>query len=617
MIIRKISAKSRLLRFGCSGDSAEIPPEALNSLLYFLSPRLERPLSALPVQCRQLARVAMIASPRVHDGFAWHNACYELTPANWQAVLRLIQPDYLLVESCLYDSARAWNLHVFNKDAYTIQLRSLAEAARSAGVPSIFWYTQDEGMSGLFLEGMRAFDFVGCADVRAMEHLTRSGIAARPLLWAFAPEQFNPLTNFKLAEYPSMLLFDGIARMIRFHHVRAVLEVLRDADLHIVDTGMLTTPYNLERFPHKALAAHVRGNISQTVVQELYKTAGAYLSVEDAPGCLPPAQHWRALEAAACRCPVLHCGAAGHNETFLKDFAEIILSPEAVKERYRALCSPDLERERAGHMAWRAAHERHTFAHRMDVIHRWLGISRVAVTQPLASIVIPSMRPENQAHVMFQYERQTYPHKELIYVFNGDAVHAPSLPGGRHDICLVQVPREYSTGMVMNAGLHAAKGEYVFRLDDDDLYGDNYVADRMIYFREFPIKALSNSRSFVTFKKSNEAFLLGVENPIQDDTIFSFGNTSYSILKFTGGSVAMEKSYALYTSYQEQAYAYTDVSILLKGIFFTPCASYIKVDGLNFCILRHDTAEHTWAASRAEIMQYSQAGSVPLESIFV
>lgn len=617
MIIRKTAAKSRLLRFGCSGDSVAVPPETLNALLYFLPPRLERPLSALPVQCRQLARVAMIASPRVHDGFAWHNACYELTPANWQAVLRLTRPDYLLVESCLYDSARAWNLHAFDSAAYATQLRTLAEAARTAGVASIFWYTLDESTLGLFLEGMRAFDFVGCADVRALERLTRSGIAARPLPWAFAPEQFNPLTNFKLAEYPPMLLFDGIARMMRFPHVRETLEVLRDADLHIIDTGMLTTPYNLERFPHRALAALVRGDISQTVVQELYKTAGAYLSVEDAPGCLPPAQHWRCLEAAACRCPVLHCGNAGHNEAFLDEFVEILPSPEAVKSRYAALRSPDLERERAGHLAWRAAHNRHTFAHRMDAIHSWLGISRAAVPQPLASIVTPSMRPENQAHVLRQYEQQTYPRKELVYVFNGEVDQAPPLPGDRQDIRLVHVPREYSTGMVMNAGLQEAKGEYVFRMDDDDLYGDNYVADRMTYFREFTIKALSNSRSFVTFKKNNEAFLLGVENTIQDDTVFSFGNISYSILKFTGGSVAMKKSYALHTSYQEQTYAYTDVAILLKGVFFTPCASYIKVDGLNFCIMRQDIAGHTWAVSCAEIMQYSQAGSVPLESIFV
>lgn len=617
MIIRKTAAKSRLLRFGCSGDSVAVPPETLNALLYFLPPRLERPLSALPVQCRQLARVAMIASPRVHDGFAWHNACYELTPANWQAVLRLTRPDYLLVESCLYDSARAWNLHAFDSAAYATQLRTLAEAARTAGVASIFWYTLDEGTLGLFLEGMRAFDFVGCADVRALERLTRSGIAARPLPWAFAPEQFNPLTNFKLAEYPPMLLFDGIARMMRFPHVRETLEVLRDADLHIIDTGMLTTPYNLERFPHRALAALVRGDISQTVVQELYKTAGAYLSVEDAPGCLPPAQHWRCLEAAACRCPVLHCGNAGHNEAFLEEFVEILPSPEAVKSRYAALRSPDLERERAGHLAWRAAHNRHTFAHRMDAIHSWLGISRAAVPQPLASIVTPSMRPENQAHVLRQYEQQTYPHKELVYVFNGEVDQAPPLPGDREDIRLVHVPREYSTGMVMNAGLQAAKGEYVFKLDDDDLYGDNYVADRMTYFREFGISALGTTRSFFAFMGDKEAFSANRHKPRQDCIASSLGNVEYSLSHFTGATVGMSRSYALALGYQEQAYANADVSFLYKGIFCVPVGVCVNMDRMNFCVQRGKPEQHTWAIGKGEILKMCQNDFIKLNSIFI
>ena len=79
----------------------------------------------------------------------------------------------------------------------------------------------------------------------------------------------------------------------------------------------------------------------------------------------------------------------------------------------------------------------------------------------------------------------------------------------------------------------------------------------------------------------------------------------------------MKKNYALYAAYQEQAYAYTDVAILFKNIFFTPCVAYCKVDALNFCVVRHDIAGHTWAAPRQEIMQYTQAGSVPLPAVFM
>ncbi len=616
MIIRKSSARSRLLRFGCSGDCVDVPPEALNALLYSLPSSMERPLSALPVKCRRLARVAMIASPRVHDGFAWHNTCYELMPSTWQAILRLARPDYLLVESCLYDSARAWPLAGYTP-AYAGHLRALAETARKAGVPCVFWYTLGEDMLDFFMEGMRAFDVVGCADARALERLNCSGIAARPLPWAFAPEQFNPLTNFKLAEYPPLLLFDGIARMLRFPHISNTLEGLRKADLHIIDTGMLSSPYNLGHFRHKALAARVHGIVSQTVAQELYKTAGAYLSIEDAPGSFPPAQQWRCLEAAACRCPVLHCGSAGDNAALLKEVAEILPSAEAVTIRSADLFSRPLERERAGHLAWRAAHSRHTFAHRMEAIHSWLGIAGTPVPMPPVSIITPSMRPENQNHVLRQYERQTYPHKELIYVFNGDAAHAPSLPAGREDMHILCVPREYSTGMVMNAGLQKATGEYAFKLDDDDLYGDQYVADRMIYFREFSIAALGTTRSFFVFKGDSEAFSINKQKPRQDCIASSLGNVEYTLSSFTGATVAMSRAHALAIGYQEQTYANADVSFLFKNIFFAPHLGCVNMDRLNFCVQRGNPQEHTWAASRDELRLMGSGESARLEEIFL
>lgn len=104
MIIRKSGAKSRMPRFGCSGDQTDFPPEAFNSLLYYLPSTIYRPLSAPPAQSEILARVAIWATSRIVEGFKWHNSCYELTQSNWKNVLEFARPDYLLVESCIHDT---------------------------------------------------------------------------------------------------------------------------------------------------------------------------------------------------------------------------------------------------------------------------------------------------------------------------------------------------------------------------------------------------------------------------------------------------------------------------------------------------------------------------------
>lgn len=612
MIVRKNMAKNRQLRFGCSGDNVDIPPEALGSILYYTPQNIARPINALPLKLNRLARIAILASPRIYEGFSYHNICHELSPQNWRHILEHARPDYLLIESCLYDSCRAWPLSPYSPD-YVTHMHNIAKTADRNGIPAIFWHTQGSEALDLYTEAMRAFSIVACADPRSISILHERGLNARLLPWAFAPEQFNPLTNFKFAEYPHILLFDGIARMVRFPHVRKQLREFLPCDLRVIDTSMLIPPYNMQRFPEKDLASCSGGCVSQKIVHELYKTSTAYLDLEDSPGKSTPAQIWRSLEAAACRCPVLRIG---QEDSFLNEFTLPCTSTTDAKEKYASLKENGLLREKYGHLAWRAAHSNHTFAHRMDTIHKWIGLDKKAVETEKASIVTPTMRPANVDHIISQYEQQTWINKELIYVFNGNSDQLPTLPA-RPDIKLIHVPAEYSTGMVMNAGLMQASGKFVFKLDDDDLYGHNYVHDRMIYFREFNIVALGSTRAYFAFKGENEAFYLNKRRPFQENIASCFGDVEYTISNFTGATVAVNKEHALSSGYQEQAFAFADVSFLYKNIFFKPTAPYINTDRMNFCVLRGEPNEHTWAISKNELRKMGNNETARIDDIFV
>lgn len=616
MIVPKFSCNSRLLRFGCSGDTLNLGPEAVNTLLYAMPTDLQRPLTCVPLIFRRLARVAILASARVYEGFAYHNACYAITPQNAQSVISRTQPNYLLVESCIYDSARAWPLACFKPD-FGEKLRKLASIARDAHVPSIFWFTLDASLAPLFVESSGYFDYVACADWQSVDIFKQYGINARYLPWGFAPEIFNPLVNSSLAsDLPSVFLFDGISRMMRFAHVRTTLEELRCCNLSIVDSSMLVPPYNVERFSHPWLKEHIHGCVSQSFMQELYKTSTAYLVLGDEAHKISPLHQCKALEAIACGCPPLYCGTDRHAITFLQDFCACSTDVGKIAELYHSLADNSFERNAFAHPRWRNAHSRHTFAHRMDVIHKWIGLDKNAVQTPLTSIIIPSMRPGNFQHILSQYERQNYPVKEMIYVFNGDRSHLPAVPEGRKDIRVLIVPKEYTTGMVMNAGIAGACGECVFKFDDDDMYGANYVADRMIYFREFGIDALSNARTFFRFGTQEKAYLVKVSITAVDNEVYSLGNAAFAMCKYTGCSVAMRSKYARLVNFQEQAYAHADVSIILKGIYLTPTAVYAHIPGFNMCVTREDKG-HTWTAPPEEMMSYLDEHEYSLASVFI
>lgn len=610
MLARKFPWRDDLLRFGSSGDEVRMRPEYLNYLFFSAMANELPPSSCLPLRQTRRHRLAILAGRRVFEGFAWHNACYPLVPSLWQDILRLARPDYLLVESCLYDSARAWPLDCFRPD-YPARMRLITETATRMGIPSIFWYTLGSDLLPRFIEGMRGFDIVACADSQLMDILQAHGLQPRYFPWAFSPEQFNPLKNTGRPPHGAMLLFNGISDMIRFEHVRDLLEKLDIPELAIIDSSMLVPEYNLHHFPDKRLLAHVKGCVSQTFLQDWYKNATALLTISDPGGSLTPAQQWRALEAAACHVPVLHYGKNRHQ--FLDNFSEFFADIKNLRTRYEELRASFIELEIAGHLAWRRAHRSFTFAHRMDEMESWLGLG--SRTEAMASVIVPSMRPQNYAHAIAQYSGQNYANKELIYVYNGAWESMPQTSGDATHIS--HVPSEYTTGMAMNAGARAAHGDIIFRFDDDDMYGPDYIADRMTYFREFPIDILCNSRFFVNFVGSDQAWLIGQQDGTEDHTAFPLGAASYAMHKYSGGSVAMRRAFALTVGFQEQAYAHADVSLLMKGILFAPQAIFLKTDWLNFCVRRNDASRHTWMATRDEIMAGGIPCPVSLASIFI
>lgn len=617
MIIRKTTCKARDDIFGNSGGEQVISPEVIDGLLYSLPNQITRPMTIVPIKYRQVARVAILSSERVYRGFSFHNACYRLTPTNWRPVLELAKPDYLLVEPGIYGSNHSWPLACF-KPEFPKCLRQMAQSARRYKIPSFFWFTLDKDFAARFCEAMHAFDVVGCADDECMSYLIKQGINAVPMPWAFAPEQFNPLRNVGNYGYNPMLIFDGIARMMRFPEVREVLQKIGEhtdtgKDLYIIDSGMFVPKYNIDRFGSKILKNCVAGCVSQTCVQEIYKTATAYLALPDSAQKFPPAQQWRALEAAACQLPVFYIGKK--NFPFLDTFSEKFSTAKEFCNRYEALKTSAIERDITAHLAWRAAHSSHTFAHRMASIHSLLGLGCEAFSLPLVSVVVPSMRPECIDHIVETYASQTWDPKELVYVFNGAQENIPDIPI-KDNIKIIQVPFEYGLGMMVNAGFCNAAGEYIFKIDDDDLYGSHYISDRMIFLCEFNVQIISHARFFVKFGESDISYLIGGNTSEDDNTVFNLGNTQYVMGKFPS-SIGIQRNYAQTVACQEQAYASEDVSLLLRGITFKPFANYIKTDSFNFCVVRHDISQHSWNISPEELLGMNNAGEFKLPQVFI
>lgn len=612
-MVRKAYATPRNLRLGQSGELMELMPEEFDVAAYGEIMSDSFPLSAVPLKQRRLAKIGTIVSKRCHEGFSWHNICVPLSQLNWKILLESFLPNYILVESCICDSVRAWPQFTYNMAGYASSISKIIALANKLGVPAIFWHTLGPDLLRYYENILPAFDIVACADEESIESLGKKGLSPRSLPRAFSPEHFNPLTGPRLSRPAPRVVFDGLGRLTRNEEARSALSRFSNGSLAIVDSGLMTPPYNIARSPVSSFGKQILGNISQTRIQDLYKASGACLSLATKSDGFAPAWEEHALEAAACGIPVLHIG----EETgTIGSFAKIFKDSGNAARYWSELILQPFAREREGHLAWRNVHKEHTFAHRMAAIHRWLNLPGDPAPCPLASIVTPSCRKDNFHHVMRQYEAQTWPNKELIFVFNGLREDMPEMRG-RDDARIVHVPAEYAVGSVMNAGLLEAKGTYFFRMDDDDLYGPNYMADRMIYFNEFAIDSISNSRCWMNFADSANARITDVDFVPQDNTVFALGDATYRLLGFTGGSLAARRDFALSLGFMDAANSHADVAFLYKGMFFASNSAHLKIDPFNFCVKRNNPACHTWSAPKEELEGFLSATEVPMKYIFV
>ncbi len=94
-----------------------------------------------------------------------------------------------------------------------------------------------------------------------------------------------------------------------------------------------------------------------------------------------------------------------------------------------------------------------------------------AIPRPSVSVVMATRRPDLLDHAMAQVARQRgVPDLQLVLATHGFEADPPG-------VTVVPMPADAVFGDVLNAGVAAAEGEVVLKMDDDDWYSPDFVAD--------------------------------------------------------------------------------------------------------------------------------------------
>ena len=120
--------------------------------------------------------------------------------------------------------------------------------------------------------------------------------------------------------------------------------------------------------------------------------------------------------------------------------------------------------------------------------HRFRQICRVVLKDPpvvpTVSIILATNRPGFLEWAIANVQKQNYPRLELILALHGDhfdrtivehAISPLSCP-----VEVVRISGDHPFPVVLNAATAAANGEFITKMDDDDLYGEQHVWDLVL-----------------------------------------------------------------------------------------------------------------------------------------
>jgi hypothetical protein len=107
---------------------------------------------------------------------------------------------------------------------------------------------------------------------------------------------------------------------------------------------------------------------------------------------------------------------------------------------------------------------------------------------PSVSVVLATRRPEKLASALDQLARQSWEALEVVVVLHGFDANLPevrrAVEAYTGELQVRSVPAGMIFGEVLNAGVRAATGDLICKMDDDDWYGPHHLRD-LVHAKDF------------------------------------------------------------------------------------------------------------------------------------
>jgi len=552
-------------------------------------------------------KIALLSSEKLYYSLSYEGSILLLTEENWQWVINYGSPDILIIESCVESATGDWHMSQMAKDLEQSQIQRLIQLARSKNIPVAYWFTLDVQYIYPYRNMMMLVDKVYCSDDRAIDKLAKIGVSAKLLLPAVQPALFTRINSYRHeSRIEHDIILDDLAGVIQaWNDKKIIFEKLIEMGGRIFDSRCQV--WNSKT---KALNLHndsLIGSVSFFGKIELFKRSRVLAVVKSNCQTRMDIQ-WQILEAAASHLPVVI--EPDFDVGLLNDLVISSESEEVFFNNLENLILDDYSHSNLTQKSWRKTLQAYTYSNRLRTICSDFNVHHDWIEYPSAAMITPSFRPKFLDRAKHNYMCQNYTNKSWVFVFNGeekDFSEISEVLAPIPDVSMLYMPPDQHAGPCMNIGILNTLADYIFRVDDDDYYGSNYLIDMILYTRVVDFDVVGKSFRYFSLLESHPTVIFRRFSKNLDFTkpsICENGQLPEKGAYIAGCSHGGKRSFFLKYHYSNSNFGSVD-SHWIDYLRENKVGSILCVDDENLIVDRRLSSDHTWNVSMEEFITNS------------
>lgn len=329
-------------------------------------------------------KIALVTDYFTADCLSAECRVRNMNPRNYREVIAEWKPDLVFVESAFHGVDGSWRYELA-KQSKSMRLGRpkaifrLVDAAKSQGIPTVFWNKDDDAFFDAFIDVAKVFDYVFTTDRDCVERYRRHVPAHVPVHALAMPYQpaYHQFTGFDFQRNEACFTGSYYRRIL--NERRRFLDMVFDGceaarlPVNVFDRnhGRLSRYFEF-RFPrHDLLRMHSK--VAHRETAQVYKSHVISLNVNSVTESQTMCSR-RLLEILACG------GIAVTNrsrcvDTYFSDYCHAVSTREEAVELFARLrhgpSGDDLARAEAGAMYVK---QHHTWSHRLREICAVAGL---------------------------------------------------------------------------------------------------------------------------------------------------------------------------------------------------------------------------------------------------